>query len=50
MELECKVQEASYNEKKDDSAVEVKSQEDITQEREFWLSAKYSDEHRESER
>ena len=50
MEQECKKQEAAYIECKDSSKAEKKSQEKTAQEREFWLSAKYSGEHRESER
>ncbi len=50
MELECKMQEAAYNENVNDSKTVEMPQKDTAQEREFWLSVKYSDEHRESER
>ncbi len=50
MEQECKKQGAAYSEHKDDSKAGEKTREKISQEREFWLSVKYSDEHRESER
>ena len=50
MELECKAQKAAYTEKKDDTKVVAKPQEDNAKEREFWLSAKYADERYESER
>lgn len=50
MEQECKKQEAAYSEHKDDSKAEGNPQEKTVREREFWLLAKYSDEHRESER
>ncbi len=50
MELECKAQKAAYTEKKDDTKVAAKPQEDNAKEREFWLSAKYADELYESER
>jgi len=50
MELECKAQETAYNEKTDKADFSVAPKGNAEQEREFWLSVKYSDTCSESER
>ncbi len=50
MEKELKVQEAAYTEKDKGVKTPEEKREIKPEEREFWLSVKYSDDHHESER
>jgi hypothetical protein len=50
MEKELKQQETAYTEKDETTKTPEKKQEVKPDEREFWLSVKYSDDHRESDR
>lgn len=50
MEKELKQQETAYTEKDETTKTPEKKQEVKPDDREFWLSVKYSDDHRESDR